>query len=455
MPKKLSWQRDRSEWLLDFIIRQQLRRLWVALSGGRDSLSLLHWLVQQRSRLPELYVVHVNHQLQTAAADWANHCQQIAEAWHVPLVVLTVTVPQSSGDSLEAAARRVRYGAFRSLLQTGDALLTAHHADDQAETLLLALLRGSGAAGLAAMPTARRLGAGLLLRPWLAVAAEDIAAYASAHQIPFVEDPTNQQTKFARNYLRHQVMPRLRDRWPSVAATMSRTAQWCGEAARLERRFWVRQLTPLLTADGGLSLATWAELTPTTREGVLRFWLKKQRVSMPSSRQLARFAAALAAPEDRQPSLIRGEIALRRYRQVLHCVPLLPPLRQGPWHWQPGSDGDNFICDGFGELVLEAAAEGLQPVEIKEVLTITRRRGGERFRPLGRRHSQSLKRLLQEAQMPPWWRERVLLVWRGGALVAVSGLGVSADHAVANGWQCNWKKPNSVANMRDFSRKRR
>ena len=203
----------------------------VALSGGLDSTVLLHLLVQLRQihSLPPLAAVHVHHGLQVAADAWPAHCQALCDALSVPLQVFRVQV--QAGASLERAARDARYQAFVAVTQAQEVLLTGQHRDDQAETVLFRLLRGTGVSGLAGMPHQRTLGEGHLCRPLLDVSRAELEVYARAHALTWVEDPSNTQTDFSRNYLRHEVFPALTKRWPQATASMARSAAHCGGEA--------------------------------------------------------------------------------------------------------------------------------------------------------------------------------------------------------------------------------
>ncbi|NNG62887.1 tRNA lysidine(34) synthetase TilS, partial [Pseudomonas fragi] len=252
----------------------------VALSGGLDSTVLLHVLAQLRQTrsLPPLSAIHVHHGLQAAADEWPAHCQALCNALGVPLQVVHVHV--QAGASLERAAREARYQAFVTLTRAQEVLLTGQHRDDQAETLLFRLLRGAGVSGLAAMPRQRRLGEGNLCRPLLDVSRTDLEAYAREHSLGWIEDPSNQQTDFSRNYLRHEIFPLLTRRWPQAAASMARSAAHCAEAQGLLDDLARQDLQ----AAGAVSEFDWLglpslELAPITclsparQRNALRYWL--------------------------------------------------------------------------------------------------------------------------------------------------------------------------------------
>ena len=209
-------------------------RVWIAYSGGLDSTVLLRAAAAVRERLPgALWAVHIDHGLHPDSGRWGEHCRVTCEDLAIPLLGRRVEVQPGRGESLEAVARAARYGEFSALLAPGDLLLTAHHQDDQAETLLLALIRGSGVHGLAAMPRGGGPGAWPAGPPPAGPRARPLEHYARTLGLTWLEDPTNREPAMDRNYLRNLVLPLMRERWPAVSATLARSAAHCAEAAVL------------------------------------------------------------------------------------------------------------------------------------------------------------------------------------------------------------------------------
>lgn len=401
------------------------RRAWIGYSGGLDSHVLLHLcarLAQADGRF-QFAALHVHHGLQTAADAWSEHCAAVCAGLGLPFRLMRVDGRPAAGQSPEEAARNARYRAFESLLEEGEALLAAQHADDQAETLLLQLLRGAGLAGLAAMPEAAPLGRGRLLRPLLGWRRQDLQQYAAVYGLRWVEDPSNQETAYDRNFIRHQVLPLLAGRWPGSVAALGRTARHCAEAqAQLQRL--AEDLLPLAregdAAGASLSVACLRQWRAPEQRLVLRHWLKSLGFRAPASAVLQRILAeVLPAAEDRLPCVAWREGEVRRYRGRLYALPPLPPLDSAAvFAW----DGRQALeLPGNGRLeAYEEQGPGIRPDWRGGWWQVRYRQGGERCRLPNRTGSQALKKLFQAADnIPPWQRQRTPLLYIDGRLAAV------------------------------------
>ncbi|MEN8106478.1 MAG: tRNA lysidine(34) synthetase TilS [Pseudomonadota bacterium] len=409
---------------------------WVAYSGGVDSHVLLHALTALRDSLAAAPgAVHVNHGLQAAAGKWQEHCRSVCRALAVPLVELQVDGRAVGGESPEAAARQARYSALQDWLPDGHCLLTAQHQDDQAETLLLQLLRGSGVKGLAAMPAASTFGAGHLLRPLLAVRRVDLLAYAQQHGLQWVEDPSNTDTGLDRNFLRHRILPVLRERWPATSETLARSAAHCAEAATLLGQLADSDINDVCHEQMAcLSIPALQQLTPARQRNVLRSWLVQHSGGAPSAAVLSRISNdILGSRADAEPCVRFAAQEVRRYRDRLYLQ------RQAPVH-NPAMVLD---WDLRGPLLLPAAGgsltasresgNGIRLAAINRQVRVSYRRGGERCRPAGRQHHHSLKKLFQERGVPPWERQRIPLIYVDDRLAAVAGHWVCEPFSAAAG----------------------
>jgi tRNA(Ile)-lysidine synthase len=386
------------------------RRYVVAFSGGLDSGVLVHALRDPRVRLGlPLLAVHVDHGLSPDSGDWAAHCTSFCAVRDIELKRVRLELRCDQGESLEACARKARYAALVERMSPGDAVLTAHHRDDQAETFLLQALRGSGVAGLASMPPARRLGNGWLLRPLLDFDRADLERFAWREGLSWVEDHTNEEVRFDRNYLRQKVLPLLRRRWPACAAALARSAAHCGEAAGLVKEQADADLRRL--ADGDiLAVAPLATLPPGRQRAVLRRWLSKRGLPLPDSRRLYELRRQVTtASQDRQPLCTWAGVEVRCWRGGLYAGPAMHPLSGGTrLSW----DGNDVL-----ELPGELGTLELQGTMPSGGLEVRFREGGETC-ARGACH-RPLKKLLQELSVPPWLRARVPLVYLDGELAAV------------------------------------
>lgn len=426
-------------------------RFLVAYSGGLDSTVLLHALAAIRARLPApVHAVHIDHGLQPASRDWAAHCRAECAALGIDITVRAVAVARA-GEGLEAAARRARYDAFAGVMRGADALLTAHHGDDQAETVLLQLLRGCGPHGFAAMPAVERFASGFHARPLLGLERSALEAFAGAAGLRWISDPSNADTRLRRNYLRHEITPRLRRYWPSLARTLSRSAAHAASAARILDEVAAGDLAVVRgPRPDMLSIAALAALPRARSDNLLRHWLQELGLPLPSAAQLERLHDdVLAARGDAVPLLAWRGAEIRRHRGWLHALTPLPapdPLLALRWE-----DPRQPLSLPGGAALHAKPAHGAGLRADLAPLTVRFRRGGERCRPAVRGHERALKKLLQEIGMPPWLRGHVPLidgVVAGTAtLVAVAGVciveGCSAEAEEA-GWEIEWHPPIPV-----------
>jgi len=413
---------------------QQLQRhpaapgYWVAYSGGLDSSVLLHALRACTGRLhASIGAVHVNHGLQARAGEWEAHCRQVCGSLGVRFVSLPVDASAAPGESPEAAARAARYAALRHWLPAGQCLLTAQHRDDQAETLLLQLLRGSGVHGLAAMPELSAFGNGLHLRPLLDASRSDLHTWALATGVAWIEDPSNRDTAFDRNFLRAGVLPVLRRRWPAAASSLARSAGHCAEAAELVGQLAELDLQHVQGRHAGTLSVAGLESLPAARcRNVLRHWIRARTGTFPSAVILAHIQLdVVASRHDAEPCVRCGAYEIRRYRDALYLLSRQAmPQRQRELVWSftaplplPQAGGVLRITPGTGRGIRRSlvAENGVK---------VRWRQGGECCRPAGRRHHHSLKKLFQSHAIPPWERARIPLIYIGDELAAVAGLWV-------------------------------
>lgn len=412
------------------------QRYIVAISGGLDSTVLLHALAALRRQLKTpVHAIHVNHGLHPDSGRWAEHCRALCAGVHIPFEAHTVAVRRDSGMGLEAAARAARYGVLKSCLVPGDVLLTAHHLDDQLETFLLMALRGAGPAGLAAMPVATAFGPGHLARPLLDVPRAALRAYAETGQLQWLDDPSNADTALDRNYLRQEVIPRLRARWPGAAGTIARSTRHSAAAAAMLDGLAAQDYVRTLRPDGSTLAVSRLKTLPEARAALLvRFWLERLALPPPPGRRLEQvLREVLQAGADRRPKVSWEGAEIRRYRDGMYAMAPLPALPEASLAWKPAQPLD--LPAGLGRLHLQADPAAPGP----PVLEVRFRDGGERVQLAGSAHRRPLKKLLQEAGVPPWMRERIPLIYRDGQLVAVGDLWRCEPFAAQSGYRIVWQ----------------
>jgi tRNA(Ile)-lysidine synthase len=416
--------------------------LVIAISGGADSACLLTALAQPDAppfRSLPVRAVHVDHGLQPAAAGLQLACEELCRRLKVPLTVVRVSV--AAGGSIEAAARAARYAGLAEQLAAGECLLTAHHAEDQAETVLLQLLRGAGLKGLSAMPVCRPWRGGWHVRPLLDVAQRDLRLFGAAMGVAAAADPMNHDLRFDRVFLREQLWPVLERRWPGAAAALSRAARHAADAQELLDESAELALRTL--RDGTtLSVTGLRRLTVPAQLNVLRYWSSTcGDARPPSAARLREALRQVVTAEDGQlPAIVWGEHALRRYRDRLFLTRAQPPRLGEPREWRIAAGAPLELGEGLGTLQWSPQGGGLDHGRLPATLVVRRRRGGETLKPQ-RRARQSLQHLCQSLGVVPWMRDALPLIYAGNDLIAVGDLWQDARWCVAPGapgFGCDW-----------------
>ena len=402
----------------------------LALSGGRDSMALLQALTLQRACLTApLIACYVNHGWSAAGAEWGEFCQHEAAARGVPCDVVTLDWQAGQGNA-EARARALRYQALAARLPPRGVLLTAHHRDDQAETFLLQALRGSGLDGLAAMPARRAFADGEHWRPLLDVPRAALEDFVAAQGVAYLDDPSNDDPHYARNRLRLEALPALRDAFPQADATLARSAAWLGEALAVQQGL----------LDGILGEATtvlpWQALCErfdaATCKALLRRWLQRAGQPLPPAARLLSFIEALAG--NGHTELRYGATVVLQHRGALHLFQASTPQSPPPFALET-------VWPGVGELLLRAGADLLAGRDCRWALYPC----AAHWQEPGRRYAESLKNVLQRKGVPPWLRRRLPLLVVDGECAWLGGFGAAA------GWQglvFDWQKQAHFVNIR-------
>ena len=411
------------------------QRLWVGFSGGLDSTVVL----DAATRLPGVQPIalHVNHHLHPDSDSWAAHCAAFCRARDIEFQCHDVDV--LNDGSVETAARAARYEVFTRVLPAGEVLMLGHHIDDQSETVLFRLLRGS-AARPGGMAASRPLGNGLLVRPLLGLPRRTLEQYARERRLEWLDDPSNADPRHDRNYLRHEVLPRLVERWPNAVANIVRSARaQAAEVTLLEAL--LNQEVERARAGEALDAARVQAFVAPTR--LLRHWLEGHGMHGSSERALRELVRQLSrqtVQPDTLPELrVADDVLVRGYAGRLYLVREVPVADH--WcdvDWSPGVD----LELPHGRLhARRVAGAGLRGGSFRVKL----RQGGERLRPLAGGPSRSVKRLLAEAGVLPWRRRHYPLLYAGGVLAALPAIAVAQTQCCeVGGWNLTWEPADTI-----------
>lgn len=415
------------------------RQLLVGFSGGLDSTVLLHRLKCWRDREPDvqLRAIHIHHGLSPRAEEWVAHCEAMCAAWAIPLLVERVTLAEE-GLGIEAQARKARYAAFAGALRTGEALVTAQHLDDQCETFLLALKRGSGPAGLSAMPERSEFAGTTLLRPLLGETRASLEAWAQEHQLSWIEDESNQDDSYDRNFLRLRVLPLLSERWPHFADATARSAMLCAEQESLLDELLSEELSDLISEDGALAIAPLEAISQARRAALLRRWLATHHAAMPSRAMLSRIWDEVAqAREDASPCVHLSGYEVRRYKGKLWWVKYSPSLTDVVLHWT-SPEAPLILPRDAGSVSLMPTGHVRLPKPGEPVSV--RFKAGGLLHIVGRNGGRKLKKIWQEYNVPPWLRDTTPLLFYGETLIAAAGVFITEEGWTEEGASFEWRK---------------
>ncbi|TCP97705.1 tRNA(Ile)-lysidine synthase [Cricetibacter osteomyelitidis] len=428
-------------------IQQQIQQFYsskqaflIALSGGLDSMALLSLFVKLREKQPHfsLRAIHIHHGLSANANQWATHCQQYCEQLAVPLIVEKVKINTTNG--IEAGAREARYSAIQKHLQKNEVLVTAHHQNDQTETFLLALKRGSGVQGLSAMAVQSVVYNVSVFRPLLSVSRSQLEDYAVAEKLTWVNDESNENSYYDRNFLRNVVLPQLRERWPYFDQAVSRTATHCAEQQRLLNELLQQEFRQIYDkTHRTLTIAQFSDYSTAKQKALLRLWLAEQQLLMPSAVQLERVLTdVIQAKNDRNPQFQLGGQIIRRYQQKLYLVKQFADLKEIsiPLEWNKKI----VLPDNLGSFILNKTSEKITALwqspqgDLVSELPPAEQPMSVRFSYSGKVRlteksvNKDIKKIWQDLAVPPWQRQRIPLIFYGERLQSAVGFFTIWDH---------------------------
>ncbi|WP_072669991.1 tRNA lysidine(34) synthetase TilS [Vibrio injensis] len=419
--------------------------LVLAFSGGVDSRVLLHLLAQYRDQYAvNVRAVHVHHGLSRNADHWVEQCRTWCHQNHILFDVEYVTLDRNSGESLEKLARDERYRVLAQYVNQQDTLLLGHHADDQLETFLLALKRGSGPKGLSAMAACASFSQGQLLRPLLTVTRQQIEQFAECHQLLSISDESNADLRYDRNFLRHQVAPILTQRWSSFRQAVQRSAELCAEQETLIEELLAEKLAKMINSDGALSIQGLKECSDAMRRQLIRAWLTQQQRALPSRQHTEMIWSQVALAEaGANPILHLKAYDIRRFNDLLFCVNSVADISE--WQQKIRLDTPLILPDRLGELTLSLNRQGnIRLPDEPEALQVVFDPTGLSACPVGRAGSRKLKKLFQEYAIPSWQRRRMPILLEHNRVVAIADLFVDRDF-VGQECQLIWDKSPMIS----------
>ena len=423
------------------------RKFLLAFSGGVDSVVLLDLLVNVLKESDALRIIHINHNLNEHSNDWAQFSSEICEKYDLPLICESVE-PKRHGKGLEADARELRYQSFRDVIQDDEYLLTGHHQDDQMETLLYRIFRGTGIDGLMAIRREIKFGKGFLYRPMLNISREKIEEYAQLKNLKWIYDSSNDDSSYDRNFLRKDIIPSIKKRWPSVENKVSRLSVIAEQSQLL--------LNELATEDVGqlqnynhLDIETLSEKSYPRIINIFRFMIKKNNMSVPSMRVLNEGIKTLMHSKSKSPSMTWNDNTIRRYKHRLY---FLNSALNSPNDLSNEMSWDIKKTINLGKNLGSIQArflngEGISLNRCPSNLAIKYRKGGEEIKPSGHKITKSLKNLFQENNVLPWVRDKIPLIYVDQELISVGDLWFNQDFkASANedGFLITWDKKIDV-----------
>ncbi len=423
------------------------RKFLLAFSGGVDSMVLLDLLMNLVKESDQLRVVHINHNLNEYSDDWAQFSSKVCEKYDLPLINASVK-PKRQGKGLEADARALRYQSFREIIQDNEYLLTGHHQDDQMETLLYRIFRGTGIGGLRAIRRKTKFGKGFLYRPMLSVSRDKIEEYARLKNLKWICDSSNNDSSYDRNYLRKDIIPLIKKRWPSVEKKVSRLAVIAEQNQSLLNEFAIEDIGKLKNYSH-LDVGTLSGKSYPRIVNIFRFMINKNNMGVPSMQVLNEGIKTLMHSKSESPSMTWNDYSIRRYKHRLY---FLNSSLNSPNNLLAEISWDIKKTINLGENLGSIQArfltgDGISLNKCPKSLAIKYRKGGEEIKPSGHKITKSLKNLFQENNVLPWVRDKIPLIYVDQELISVGDLWFNQDYKANNnedGFLVTWDKKMDV-----------
>jgi len=438
---------------IEEILKQQIqahniKKICVSLSGGVDSIVLLYALNQSLVKGCYIRAMHINHNLAKDSESWADFCKKTCDQLQIQIDIHSVKVNNKEGFGIEAAARKARYYKLQNSIQEGEWLMTAHHQDDQLETVLLRMARGTGVEGLQGIQKQFNFGRGNILRPFLGVSKSEILGYAREKKLDWVVDTSNQETYFDRNFLRMKVIPTLKERWPAFSSSVSRLSDISTQTTILLKELAEQDLGSNYPIKN-LNIEIFKNKSIGRIINIIRFLILKNEMSVPSKKVLNSGVTTLLNPKSVNPSMVWDNYCIKRYLDKLYFLKLsqLQPNKCNKlMNW---SIDQPLILDEDGSTLAATMAKG-QGLSVKKCnknLDVQFRKGGESIRPVGHQITKKLKKLFQEDHILPWTRDKIPLLYKKNELIGVGDLWFNQNYiasAEEDGFLINWSRNISI-----------
>ena len=438
---------------IEEILKQQIqahsiKKICVSLSGGVDSIVLLYALNQCLDKGCLIRAIHINHNLAKDSQVWADFCKRTCDRIQIQIDIHSIKVKNTEGFGIEAAARKARYQKLQRSIQEGEWLMTAHHQEDQLETILLRMARGTGIEGLQGIQKQFNFGKGKILRPLLDVSKSEVLGYARKNNLDWVEDASNQETYFDRNFLRMNVIPKLKERWPAFSSSVSRLSNISNQTSTLLKELAQQDLGsnyPIKNLD--------IDILKNKSNGrvinIIRFLILKNEMTVPSMKVLNSGVNILLNPKSVNPTMVWNNYCIKRYVDKLYFLKLseLQPNQSNKlMHW---SIDEPLILDEDGSSLaaIMAIGRGLSLKKCNKNLDVQFRKGGESIRPVGHKITKKLKKLFQEDRILPWTRDKIPLLYKKNELIGVGDLWFNQNYIASeeeDGFLVNWSRNISI-----------
>ena len=427
---------------------QNIKKICVSLSGGVDSIVLLNALYQILDKGFAIRAIHINHNLYEGSQRWSDFCQKKCDQIQIPINIHSIKVNITEGFGIEAAARKARYHKLQKSIQEREWLMTAHHQDDQLETILLRMARGTGVEGLQGIQKKFDFGRGNILRPLLDVSKNEILEYATKKKLDWVEDTSNQETYFDRNFLRMKVIPTIKERWPTFSSSVSRLSNISTQTSTL--------LKELAEQDLGFNYSIKnlnIEILKNKSIGrvinIIRFLILKNEMSVPSMKVLNSGVNTLLNPKSVNPSMVWDNYCIKRYLDNLYFLQLseLQPQQGNQLINWPIDEPLKLDDNGSTLVAVMAKGQGLSLKKCHKNLDVQFRKGGESIRPVGHKITKKLKKLFQEDHIFPWVRDKIPLLYKKNELIGVGDLWFNQNYIASeeeDGFLVNWTRNISI-----------